>query len=127
MHEANVRRALSLARSGEAARALELTAKILEGEPECPYLLVLQAVLIQAQDTDTPFTLRDAEASLLRAVDVEPGYLLALEELAHYYDAVEPDADKARSYARRYLERGASVLAAMREIAEGSEDTTKET
>lgn len=109
---------LALARAGDTARGLEMIGEALEAQPDCPYLLVLQAVLIQAQRTEGPLGLKDAERSLLKAYATDAGYLPAIEELAHYYDAVEPDEEKARAYARQYIDGTSEPLSRMREILE---------
>ena len=109
---------LALARAGDTARGLEMIGEALEVHPDCPYLLVLQAVLIQAQRTEGPLGLKDAERSLLRAYEIDAGYLPAIEELAHYYDAVEPDQERPRAYARQYIDKTSEPLLRMRQILE---------
>jgi hypothetical protein len=47
------------------------------------------------KDSETlSHTLEEAEEVLLRAHSVDRSYLPALEELAHYYDAVKPDPER---------------------------------
>jgi hypothetical protein len=82
---ANIRKVRELARSGHTDQALALTAEVLRSSGDCPYLLVLRAQLIQVSDADPSVCLRDAEACLLAALDIDADYAPALEELAHYY------------------------------------------
>ena len=97
--------ARALARMGRRADALRLTTDLLRADGGCPYLLVLRSRLIQVDESDSTLTLEDAENCLLAAVRIDPTYLAALEDLAHYYDAVAPDRAKARLYASQFLEQ----------------------
>lgn len=116
MSAASLKRVRDLARTGETEAALALTTELLTAIEACPYLLVLRARLIQVTDSDPSLTLRDAEACLLAALEVEPNYLPALEELAHYYDSVWPDPGKAHEYATRSLAIVEELREAMRAI-----------
>jgi hypothetical protein len=51
-------------------------------------------------------------------VDIDAGYGPALEELAHYYDAVCPDPVKAREFAARVLGMANTLREEMRSILE---------
>jgi hypothetical protein len=112
----HIKSILEAAAAGRAADALAETNALLRDHPDCPYLLVWQAILIQVQDPAGAQTLEDAEASLLRAHATDSNYLPALQELAHYYDAVSPDQEKARIFASRYIEKSQKVLDEMRTI-----------
>ena len=115
---ARTRTFLEAAGTGDVRQALEVCSALLNECPDSPYLLVWRAILIQAQDDPAcSLTLQDAEQSLLRAYGTDANYLPALEELAHFYDAVEPDAMKARKYAREYLDKSYEVLHQLRTIA----------
>jgi hypothetical protein len=116
---ARTRAFLEAAGAGDVRQALDVCSALLNECPDSPYLLVWRAILIQAQDDPaSALTLQDAEQSLLRAYGTDANYLPALEELAHFYDAVEPDAMKARKYAREYLEKSYAVVHQLREIIE---------
>jgi hypothetical protein len=82
----------------------------LKREPECPYHLVKRAIAIQVQDDEPIYSLQDAEADLLGAHRRDPAHLEALEELAHFYDAVIPDSEKAKAYAQLCRDRAAKLV-----------------
>jgi hypothetical protein len=110
---------LNAAHAGDVSRALELSTALLAEFEDCPYLLVLHSILIRMEDSETlSHTLEEAEQVLLRAHSVDKSYLPALEELAHYYDAVRPDPEKARAFASRYIEKSQKVLDEMRAIVD---------
>jgi hypothetical protein len=116
MNEPSTAAILEHAHAGEHEQAAALAGQILARHSDCPYVLVLRSLVIQMQESTTGPNLKDAERSLLQAVDVDKSYLPALEELAHYYDAVDPDSQKARFYASRYIEIVEPVLREMKEI-----------
>jgi hypothetical protein len=78
------------------------------------FSLVQRAILIQVSDEDGD--LSDAESCLLKALDLDPHSIEALQEAAHFYDAVTPHAAKAMEYASRCREQAAKVLAEMDSI-----------
>lgn len=119
----STRSILEAAEAGRTTEALAEANALLRDHPDCPYLLVLHAVLIQVQDPTGEQTLEDAEASLLRAHATDPNYLPALEELAHYYDAVNCDPVKARAFAAAYIEKSRRILDEMQAIVDGSDRT----
>ena len=96
--------------------ALALVDHLLLGAPDCPYLLVTRGMLIQLLDHQNGPTLQEAEKSFLAALKLAPGSLDALEELAHYYDAVAPDATKAKFYAAEYFKKAEPALEKIRVI-----------
>ena len=103
--------------------ALDVTARLLARIPDCPYLLVRRGILIQlGDDEDDGLTLADAERCLLEANATDPMYLPALEELAHFYDAVRPHPQRARNYAQRYIQEAKPILEAMQSIASGQDE-----
>ena len=87
--------------------ALGVVKKELEAE-ETPSLLILQAVLTQLVD-DPSETLEDARLCLERAIALAPDGHEAYEELGHFYDAVMPDREKAETFYRLALARGAGA------------------
>jgi hypothetical protein len=112
---------LEAARVDEVSRALELSSALLKKCGDCPYLLVLHSILIRHNNSEhLSHTLQEAEESLLRAHAVDRSYLPALEELAHYYDAVDPNPEKARAFAAAYIEKGRKVLDGMQTIVDPS-------
>jgi hypothetical protein len=114
---------LEAARADDISRALELSTALLSEYEDCPYLLVLHSILIRMEDSEhLSHTLEEAEQALLRAHSLDHSYLPALEELAHYYDAVSPDAKKAHAFAAEYIEKGRKVLGEMRTIVGESID-----
>jgi hypothetical protein len=50
---------------------------------------------------------------LLRATELDPSSIEALQEAAHFYDAVQPDAARARDYAFRCRQQLSAVDAEM--------------
>ena len=84
--------------------------------PDCTSLLVSRGIVIQLLDHREGPALREAERSLLRALEVSPDNLSAIEELAHYYDAVADDSGKAKHFAREYLSRVEPVIQEMRAL-----------
>lgn len=96
--------------------ALTLVDQLLLKSPDCPYLLVTRGILIQLLDHQNGPPLQEAEENFLRALTLAPGNLDALEELAHYYDAVEPNATKAKFYAAEYLKKAEPALEKIRNI-----------
>jgi hypothetical protein len=122
----NIRVILETAAAGRMTEAVRLSRALLREHPDCPYLLVFHAIFIQSLGTvDDDHTLDDAEASLLKAHEVDKSYLPALEELAHFYDAVNPDPAKARAFAKTYLEKSRKILEEMQTIVDES-DTVSE-
>jgi len=75
---------------------------------ETPSLLVLRGILTQISEHPS-LTLQDARASLERAIELAPDEPEAYEELGHFFDAVEPDRDKAEEFYRLALARGAGA------------------
>jgi hypothetical protein len=67
--------------------------------PECPDLWVTRARLLMLEegpeDQLSAFGLDEVERCILRALELDPGHLEAIEEAAHYYDVVVPDRTKA--------------------------------
>lgn len=96
--------------------ALAKIDKLLAQCPDCPNLLVSRGVVIQLLDHREGPALKEAERSLLRALEVSPDNVNAIEELAHYYDAVADDSEKAKHFAREYLNRVEPVTQEMRAL-----------
>ena len=84
--------------------------------PDCPSLLVSRGVAIQVLDHQHGPPLSEAERSFLHAVELAQDNLSAIEELAHYYDAVAADPVRAKHFAREYISRVEPVIEEMRKI-----------
>jgi hypothetical protein len=117
--ERPMRALLEDAAAGRLREALDRSGVLLMQQPDCLYLLVWRAILIQAQDSAEGPTLEEAEECLLRAHATDPNYLPALEELAHFDDAIRPADVKAQTFAAAYLEKSTRPLEEMREILNG--------
>lgn len=103
----------------EKLRAVE---ERLSVHPDCPHLLVRKAILIQVQSEPIGVPgLDEAERCLLAAYAHDDKFLEAIEELAHFYDAVCPDATKARMYAARYIALATPVIRDLTAILGGSD------
>ena len=70
-----------------------------------PYLLQMEAALIQLSSEAINLELEDAEKCLLDAFSLNKTDIGVLSDLAHFYDVVLPDAAKASEFALLALER----------------------
>lgn len=66
-----------------------------------PRLWCMRGNLISLGTEDCPHSLADALASYRRAVEVDPGFAEAWEEIGHHYDAILDDEDGARPFFER--------------------------
>jgi tetratricopeptide (TPR) repeat protein len=66
--------------------------------PNSPKLWCMRGDLIQLASESCSHSLEDAEACFLRAIDIDPSFAEAYEELGHFYDAVMDDEKRAESY-----------------------------
>ena len=66
--------------------------------PHSTSLWCMRAALIQLGSGDAPYTLDEALASYQRALAADPSSVEALEDIAHFYDAVRGDSEKAATY-----------------------------
>ena len=76
--------------------------------------LVGQAMSLQLSSDNGP--LSEVEALLLRALELWPDNLDALEEAAHFYDAVMDNDQEAVHYARCCRTRAAALVVKMDEV-----------
>ncbi len=60
--------------------------------------------------------LSEVEDCLTRAINLDPDNIEALQEIAHLYDAVIPDAEKAKRYAARCREQAMKIITQMDSI-----------
>jgi hypothetical protein len=72
------------------------------------------------EDEPLSGTLSDVERCILKALDLAPANLEAIEEAAHYYDAIAPDRRRTVRYARLYIGHARKVVADMQSIVENS-------
>ena len=112
---------LHASKSGHEKQALADVDRLL-AHHRCPYSLVLRGILIQLQDEDCPYPLQQAADDFLEALRIDSSYLPALEQLAHFYDAVEPNIEKAAEYAEAYLSSTTPICDEMRRIAASRQD-----
>lgn len=110
----NIRKLNGEERFDEALLELEL---LIKTSPECAHLWVLRGILIQLSDIST-LTLEDAEQSFLKALEIEPDFIEALEDLTHFYYAVMDDKEKTRAILNRLDESLSRVSAGVQEIRE---------
>lgn len=93
---------ISLAKQEKYNDALK---ELLKAEKEIkntnyPDFYTLKGSLILLSDNGN-FKLKDAETNFLKAIEIEPENISALEELYHYYDAVMDDEVKAKTYMKK--------------------------
>jgi hypothetical protein len=102
----------------------EAVAAAVERCPDCPYLLVKLAILLQLQGERANVELADVERLLQRAFELDPSHLDALDELANFYHATFPNEEQAKAFARQYVQRTARAHAYMRDILSAEYDRT---
>lgn len=96
--------------------ALKQIEECLRLAPDCPYHLVKKAVAIQLLDRPDGPSLEEALESLERAYAIDPAHIEALQELAHFFDAVMPDEQQAARFARLCLSHAERIVVEMNEI-----------
>ncbi len=79
--------------------------------PRSPRLWCRRGDLILLACAESTYTLADARESYQRALAIDPENPEALQELGHFFDAVEPQPELAEEYFRRAIDRGATVHA----------------
>jgi len=104
--ERDIRDSLRRRRLTPDQALLLVDAELAKGET--PSLLVLRAVLVQLAE-DPTLTLDEARISLERAIELAPDDPDAYEELAHFFDAVVPDRERALRLYRLALAKGAGA------------------
>jgi len=97
-------------------RALSQVDKLLAQQPDCPYLWNYRGNLIQLLDEGDVPAVDEAKTSYLKALEVNPDDLEALENLAHFYDTVGHSPIEAKKYATAYVEKARKSLVAMERI-----------
>jgi tetratricopeptide (TPR) repeat protein len=100
----------------EFEKAVQHLEKMLIVEPENPLLWNIRGDIIQLVDSLDGPPLSEAERSYLKALELSPYNLEAIESLAHYYDAVAANPVEAKKYAKEYLRISQKASVAMSEI-----------
>ncbi len=96
----------SLIASNRHEEALHHIKELLAKDESNPSYWVVLGDLIQLQQEEPLlYTLKDAEEAYLKAIEIDPRSLAALEELFHFYHAVIQDYEKAAKYANLFLDR----------------------
>ena len=81
------------------------------------FSLAQRAIRIQLSDDGD---LAEAESCLLKALALDPDSIEALQEAAHFFDAVRPHAARATDYASRCRAQAVKVTTEMDEILKDS-------
>jgi hypothetical protein len=69
--------------------------------PQSPRLWVIRGNLIELGPESTPYTLQDALLCYQRAVELDPKYAEAWDEIGHFQDAVMGDEKSAQKFFRQ--------------------------
>lgn len=77
---------------------IALADEAVQAFPESARLWCLRGDLIQLGPENNPRSLEDALASFRRAIELDPGFVEAWEEIGHFYDAVLDDELGAQRY-----------------------------
>ena len=96
---------------GASLDVISLADKAVEAFPRSARLWCLRGDLIQLGPEDNPHTLDDALTSFRKAIEIDPGFAEAWEEIGHFYHAVLDDEPGAEPYFReaaRLKEQGAA-------------------
>ena len=81
---------------------VDMADEALRQYPESTRLWCLRGDLIQlSDDVDDGRELTDAQRSYERALEIDPECVEAHESLGHFFDAVEPDAERSRHHFSR--------------------------
>jgi Flp pilus assembly protein TadD len=93
------------------AEDLGLIEAALTKYPNSAELWILRGDLIQLSDHDGVYSLKDAEASYLKAIDLEPANPEGFQSLGFFYDAVLDDPKRAITQLERAISLGAGSAA----------------
>jgi hypothetical protein len=114
----NIATVTQLAANGKYEEALAAVDSMVSSNPQCACLLVHKARLIMVQPSTAGPSLSEAEMCLLRARELDSECLEAIEELAHFYDAVLPNKEKAAHFASIFIADVSPRLSRMKEIVD---------
>ncbi|MCX6923528.1 MAG: hypothetical protein NT154_10020 [Verrucomicrobia bacterium] len=95
--------------SDASLEVIALADEAIRAFPRSARLLVMRGNLIELGPESCPHPLDEALRSYRRAVEIDPLFAEAWEEIGHYYDAVLDDEERARPYfdrARGLRDRG---------------------
>ena len=88
-------------RTGEAAlETIAFADEATRAFPRSPQLWCMRGSLIQLSPENCPHSLHDALASYKRAIEVDPRFADAWEEIGYFYDNVLDDEAAAQPYFR---------------------------
>jgi len=114
---------LRLTREGRHREALDALDALSKSHAECPYLLNLRAVLLQAwYFADHQDPIAEVEADLLASYELDQGNIDTLYGLACFYDSLKPDHEKALFFAERCATKASRRLEEMRTTISGDVD-----
>jgi hypothetical protein len=102
--------------SDDAKEKLDRSNAALLAYPDCAYHLVRRAGAIQLQNTDEGPSLEDAESALLLAHQLDDRYIEALCDLAHFYDIILPNPERAKHFASLCLAEAEQIRDEMNEV-----------
>lgn len=105
-----------LYRSERFEEALALVDKALDQHSVADQLWVIRGDLIQLLDREDGPPLKEAACCYRMALRLNPKSLEAIESLAHFYDAVDPNSLKAKRYAQMYIQTVKIKIKAMEDV-----------
>jgi len=114
--KADIKKLHLLLSEKKLSEALIFVEELLTKNLISPYLLVQKARLIMLQNTDQAPPLAEVERCLLLAHEINQDDFEVIEELAHYYDVVDPHPESAKKYKDLFLDRSSKIAKEMREI-----------
>jgi len=82
-------------------RLIALADEAVAQHPRSARLWCMRGNLLTLGPKDNPHSLADALASYQRAVEVDPAFAEAWEEIGHHYDAILDDEDGSRPFFER--------------------------
>jgi len=77
---------------------LKLAEEAVRAFPASARLWMIRGDLIQLGPESSPYSLEDALASYQRAIEVDPEFAEAWDEIGHYYDAILDDETAAQKH-----------------------------
>jgi len=86
--------------NGASLEIVALADEAVRDFPRSAKLWCLRGDLIQLGPENTPHSLDDALACFQRAIEIDPGFAEAWEELGHFYHVVLDDETGAQPYFR---------------------------
>lgn len=90
---------------------LEMIETAIREYPDLAELWILRGDLVQLSDHDDRYTMKDAESSYLKAIQLEPDDPEGYESLGLFYDAVMADPVQAKPQLEKAIALGAGDTA----------------